>query len=579
MVPGAGLGDDAFDAGRRCPLTGPSARSTPSTRSTAPPLDRSTAPPATVPARRHDENTEVAVSTSTTPAPVRPPLRRDKDQGLLTGIAAGVANHLGVDVAIVRIVLVVATVLTNGLALLAYLAGLLFIPVATPEELPADRASVTSRGGSRDPWFWVGVALLVVGALWLLGSPFSAFGPFLRPDVLWPLVLIGFGLALWRAGDRRAAVADGPAGPTAAAYGSGVAPAGPGPYGATAAPGAPGGVAAPYGPSAGEPGHPGPTSAQAGGPGTPPPAFAPTSRIPVEPADARVAPATTGVDPTRPQDRPADAGGPRGADDPGATGYPRGTDAAGPVGPTGTAVLPGPGDGGTPPPPPPAPADGAGGGWTPPPAPTRRRSLLTRLTLGLALVAAGVVWLLGAVGVLAPTAGEVAAVALLVIGLGLLLGTVLGRGRGLVWVGLLLLPVVLVAELLRPYPVSVDQFRGPVGEIVTAPVDLAELRPSYQLAAGSLVLDLSELDPDELGTADDPTRVSVQIGAGEARIVVPDDVTVDVTARNGLGQVTLFGSSTGGIGTQRSTVRSGDGDGWLELDLQVGAGEVVVRSD
>lgn len=57
----------------------------------------------------------------------RPPLRRAYHGRMLAGVAAGIAGYLGVDVTIVRIAFVVATLL-GGAGIPAYLACLLLIP-------------------------------------------------------------------------------------------------------------------------------------------------------------------------------------------------------------------------------------------------------------------------------------------------------------------------------------------------------------------------------------------------------------------------------------------------------------------
>jgi phage shock protein C len=49
---------------------------------------------------------------------------------MVAGVAAGVADYLGVDVTIVRIGFVLATILGGGLGIPAYLACLLLIPQA-----------------------------------------------------------------------------------------------------------------------------------------------------------------------------------------------------------------------------------------------------------------------------------------------------------------------------------------------------------------------------------------------------------------------------------------------------------------
>lgn len=56
------------------------------------------------------------------------PLHRATNGRMVTGVAAGLADYLGVDVTIVRIAFVVATILGGGLGIAAYLACLLLIP-------------------------------------------------------------------------------------------------------------------------------------------------------------------------------------------------------------------------------------------------------------------------------------------------------------------------------------------------------------------------------------------------------------------------------------------------------------------
>ena len=59
--------------------------------------------------------------------PERTALRRPVHDRMLTGVAAGLAGYLGVDVAIVRIAFVVLTI-AGGAGMPLYLAGLLLIP-------------------------------------------------------------------------------------------------------------------------------------------------------------------------------------------------------------------------------------------------------------------------------------------------------------------------------------------------------------------------------------------------------------------------------------------------------------------
>ncbi|GAA3550647.1 PspC domain-containing protein [Nocardioides daeguensis] len=53
--------------------------------------------------------------------------RRQQDK-MIAGVCSGVAAHLGVDVTVVRLLMVAATVFTGGAAILLYLAGWWLMP-------------------------------------------------------------------------------------------------------------------------------------------------------------------------------------------------------------------------------------------------------------------------------------------------------------------------------------------------------------------------------------------------------------------------------------------------------------------
>ncbi len=445
-----------------------------------------------------------ATSDPRPPAPgPRPPLRRPREGRVLTGVAAGIADHLGVDVVIVRIVIVVLAVLTEGIIILAYIAAAIFIPAAEPEAPRPHAQRGGGSGGERDPLFWVGVGVLVIGAIWLTRSTAAFAGLFGGRGfggLVVPLLLIAFGLALWRAGDRRE----------------------PDP-----------GLAASRSPTASNT-YPGPTPPR-------PPAFDAGTEQPMatetQPPQNRLYGDTDATHPTQ-------------------------------------------GAGGTPPPPPGTAEPHGDPNWSPPPAPEpRERSLLTRATLGIALVLIGVLWSLRVADFVTIGWGTILAAALLVIGIGLVIGSVLGRGRWLILAGALIAPVVVMSQVapFATFPGGLNVDGSSAGEIRSTPSDLDELRPDYQLGAGSVRLDLTELD---LGGED--VAVRVDIGAGEIRVVVPDDVEVDATARTGIGQVRLFDvRAAGGVGPgeqQASFTPDGESRGRIELELQTGLGEIRVES-
>lgn len=85
--------------------------------------------PAAGPGTATDSNSAAGDRTGSRPSAGagRPPLRRAYHGRMLAGVAAGIADYLGVDVTIVRIAFVVATLL-GGAGVPAYLACLLLIP-------------------------------------------------------------------------------------------------------------------------------------------------------------------------------------------------------------------------------------------------------------------------------------------------------------------------------------------------------------------------------------------------------------------------------------------------------------------
>ncbi|MFP5309666.1 MAG: PspC domain-containing protein [Actinomycetes bacterium] len=391
------------------------------------------------------------------PAAARPPLRRRTDDRMVAGIASGLAAHLGLDVALVRVA-VVALAFAFPPVGLAYLAAWLLVEEASPADAPP-----APPRRDRDAGFWIGAGLLVVVALALVGE----IGPFGRG--LWPLLLIALGVAFWRAqADEDGAASAG----GAAAIATGVAPTGPAP--------ATGEVAA-----------------------APPP----TVRAPVR--------------------------------------------------------------------------------FDPPPA--RPRSVVGRVTLALAAIAAGGVllldrlggvalglvggapWPLSRLGQLGPVTPM--AVALLVIGIGLVVSAFVGRARWLILVGLVLLPGVVLGGIARGYDVPL---RGGVRDVDLHVAEVSALPlGGIEQAAGEIVLDLTEL---QLGAGEDVV-VPVRLGAGSVEVRVPADLSLDVQVEVLAGSVSLPGArTTEGIRLELGHATTGGvgASGVLRLPVTVGVGEVRI---
>lgn len=220
-----------------------------------------------------------------------------------------------------------------------------------------------------------------------------------------------------------------------------------------------------------------------------------------------------------------------------------------------------------PPPPPPRPATAVKATSEAPAVRARReRSALGWLAAGAAFIAVGLAAVLADLDVITLEVGQYFGTALAVLGAGLVVGAWWGRARLLIIVGLLLLPAALASSAVR-VPIE-----GGVGERFFTPRSAAEVRDEYRLAAGEMSLDFTEMDFSG-GSID--TEASVV--AGRLEVIVPDDVTVDVSGHVGLGQISMFGRQQNGTEVDMDRVVQGSAAEWdLNLDLETSFGEIIV---
>jgi phage shock protein PspC (stress-responsive transcriptional regulator) len=205
----------------------------------------------------------------------------------------------------------------------------------------------------------------------------------------------------------------------------------------------------------------------------------------------------------------------------------------------------------------------------PAPRPPRERSILGLLTISLLLVVLGV-----AAAVDAASGGDALqprhylALAVGVIGLGLIVGAFRGRARGLIWIGI---PLTIALAAVSTADLTLQ---GGTGDRQYRPVAISDVAGEYQLGIGSVRLDLTGLD-----FAEQDVSTRVHAGLGDITVTVPRDVDVRVTGRAGIGEVDLFGQRVNGTSNERAVVDEGPdgpGGGDLGLVLGVGVGQVEV---
>ena len=160
--------------------------------------------------------------------------------------------------------------------------------------------------------------------------------------------------------------------------------------------------------------------------------------------------------------------------------------------------------------------------------PAARRSRLTKITIGLALIAAAVATGLSTLGGLTwLDTTRIAAIALAVVAGGLIIGALTRRGHGLLVVAGPLAGFVLLASLVQ-VPEGGWETIGEKRVEITSPEQL-DAPVAHEL--GSVTVDLRGLDLDR----DRTYRISNEVG--EVRVQLPSGLAVDANCRAEVGSI------------------------------------------
>ena len=188
-------------------------------------------------------------------------------------------------------------------------------------------------------------------------------------------------------------------------------------------------------------------------------------------------------------------------------------------------------------------------GYTPPayapvpPTPPRPRSYLGLITLSLAVVVTGVLASLEVTGLVDFAPVVIPAVALGILGTGILVGAWVGRARWLLWFAI---PTLFITMIASWVPANFDGTFRPniaagVGEVFETPQTVLDARKPFELGVGSLRLDLTDL---QIPAGVNVVPVTAEVGLGELIVTVPDDVRVIVDAQAQLGELRIDGVDT-----------------------------------
>ena len=217
------------------------------------------------------------------------------------------------------------------------------------------------------------------------------------------------------------------------------------------------------------------------------------------------------------------------------------------------------------------------------PPPPRARSYLGRVFLGVAVIALGVLGLLDeVVPGFHPHFFHYMALAMGVIGLGVVVGAWFGRPAGLVILGVVLIPVLLLSRLAEAGGVNlvsmeftsggqVIQFSS-AGQVLHRPGSVEDINESYELGVGGLIIDLRDVD-----FAGRTVTMDAEVGIGEIVVRLPEGVAADVRGEVGMGSLEVGDWDREGIGVE-ADLRLEGSEGTLVLDSGVGIGEIEVRA-
>jgi len=197
----------------------------------------------------------------------------------------------------------------------------------------------------------------------------------------------------------------------------------------------------------------------------------------------------------------------------------------------------------------------------------RTKSPLGLFTLAIAFVTVGAAIVAGNLSIMTLSIGQLTALTMIVVGVGLFIGAWWGRARWLIIVCALLVPIVMTTSYIDMPP------KGRVGSFYFRPTSAAQIPARYNLLFGNMQIDLQGLRK-LTGTS----FLNLNVAAGNVTIYVPERVTLRVTGHIEYGNATLGrGYEDGEDLSFGRSFEGRPGQGTIDIDVNGGITSLYVE--
>ena len=221
----------------------------------------------------------------------------------------------------------------------------------------------------------------------------------------------------------------------------------------------------------------------------------------------------------------------------------------------------------------------SGDGIPPTPTPTppvlppsaskpKERSILGRLTMGLMLLGLGTLAVLDNVPAIPidPAPRHYMALAVTILGVGLLVGAFAGRARWLILVGAVLIPTLFLS------PVFEWDWNSETFDVLVEPDTFTDVEEFYSIDVGNLVIDLRGLPWDG-----ETINITADVDIGNIEIRTPQDVGIVGEATVNIGRVGAPGRESTGLGNPGLDFDETGTEGTLILEAHVDVGNIDIN--